>query len=36
MGNCPNNMMKEILRNTLLQAIEELIQTSTILIEITK
>jgi predicted nuclease of predicted toxin-antitoxin system len=36
MGNCPNSQMKIILRNTLLQAIEELLQTSTILIEITK
>jgi predicted nuclease of predicted toxin-antitoxin system len=36
MGNCPNSQMKIILKNTLLQAIEELLQTSTILIEITK
>lgn len=36
MGNCPNSQMKIILKNTLLSAIGELLQTSTILIEITK
>jgi predicted nuclease of predicted toxin-antitoxin system len=36
MGNCPNSQMKIILKNTLLPAINELLQTSTILIEITK
>jgi predicted nuclease of predicted toxin-antitoxin system len=36
MGNSPNSQMKIILKNTLLPAINELLQTSTILIEITK
>ena len=36
MGNCPNSQMKIILRNTLILAINELLQTSTIIIEINK
>lgn len=36
MGNCPNSQMKLILKNTLAPAIKELLDTSTILIEITK
>ena len=36
MGNCPNIQMKEILKQTLLPAIEELITTSTLIIEIDK
>ena len=35
MGNCPNSQMKIILKNTLLQALNELLNTSTIMIEIT-
>ena len=35
MGNCPNSRMKIILTNTLLVAINELLNTSTIMIEIT-
>jgi predicted nuclease of predicted toxin-antitoxin system len=36
MGNCANRELKIILEKTLLQAINELLQTSTTIIEITK
>jgi predicted nuclease of predicted toxin-antitoxin system len=36
MGNCPNSQMKIILQDTLMPAINELIHTSTPIIEITK
>ncbi|MFN0081631.1 MAG: DUF5615 family PIN-like protein [Ferruginibacter sp.] len=35
MGNCPNSQMKIILKNTLAIAINELLHTSTIMIQIT-
>ncbi len=36
MGNCPNSQIKLILKNTLAPAKKELLDTSTVLIEITK
>ena len=36
MGNCPNSMMKIILKKTLMPAIHELLNNQTIIVEITK